>query len=122
MKNNNFTDVFLKHDGKRIDKWEQYVGIYEAELESFVERRTPVRLLEIGIQNGGSLELWSKYLPTGSVIRGIDIDERVAHLAFDNANTAVDIADATQASKMEELFGNEAFDIIIDDGSHRSSH
>ncbi len=120
--NNHFTELFLKHDGKRIDKWEQYVGIYQAELASLIERGTPVRLLEIGVQNGGSLEFWSRYLPPGSVIRGIDIDERVGDLSFEGANIAVNVADATDALKIEALLGNETFDVIIDDGSHQSGH
>jgi hypothetical protein len=62
-------DLFFEHDAKRVDKWEQYLGTYQSELAPFVERGTPVRLLEIGVQNGGSLELWANYLPTGSVIR-----------------------------------------------------
>ncbi|MCW5745210.1 MAG: glycosyltransferase [Alphaproteobacteria bacterium] len=120
--NHKLRDLFFAHDGKRADKWEQYIGMYESELASFVARATPVRLLEIGVQNGGSLELWSKYLPPGSVVRGIDIDSRVGELGFDGGGISVAVADATDVARLEEILGNESFDIIIDDGSHVSSH
>ena len=114
-------DLFFEHDSKRVDKWEQYLGMYQSELATFVERGAPVRLLEIGVQNGGSLELWSKYLPAGSVVRGIDIDEKVGKLTFEGADIVAFVGDATDGSTVERLFGNARFDIIIDDGSHCSS-
>lgn len=115
-------DFFFEHEAKRVDKWEQYLGMYQSELTPFVDRGAPVRLLEIGVHNGGSLELWSKYLPPGSAIRGIDIDEKVGELSFKEANVTATVADATDPKKIKELFGDDAFDIIIDDGSHHSSH
>ena len=111
-------DLFFQHDAKLIDKWEQYLSIYEVELGAFVERGLPVRLLEVGVQNGGSLELWAKYLPLGSSVLGIDIDARVGLLSFTHAAITVAVADATNATQMERLLGEQTFDIIIDDGSH----
>jgi SAM-dependent methyltransferase len=111
-------DLFLAHDGKAIDKWEQYLGVYQSELAGLIAVGKPLRLLEIGVQNGGSLELWHKFLPPGSQIRGLDIDPRVASLTFDHGTTRADVADATNAQHLEEILGAETFDIIIDDGSH----
>ncbi len=116
------SDLFFAHAAKRVDKWEQYLGMYQSELAQFAERETSVRLLEIGVQNGGSLELWSKYLPRGSVIRGLDINEKVSELTFEDGDIAVFVGDATDSQRVDKLFGNDCFDIIIDDGSHYSSH
>lgn len=113
-----FTDLFLSHRGKAVDKWEQYLQVYDREFSALVATGRPLRLLEIGVQNGGSLELWSKFLPAGSEIRGIDIDPRVSSLEFESKNTRVDIADATDSIRLEEILGSERFDIIIDDASH----
>ena len=114
-------NVFMDHDGYLIDKWEQYLGIYEVELAPFVADDKPVSLLEIGVQNGGSLQVWRKYLPPGSCIVGIDIDPACGRLEFDE-NTHVYVADGTNQAALDQILGDRTFDIIIDDGSHRSDH
>ncbi len=113
-------EVFFSHDGKFADKWEQYLSIYESEFAKFVEASNPVRLLEIGVQNGGSLEVWSRYLPAGSECIGVDIDPRVGDLKFSSGNIRVIVADAADPSVLLEKLGEGEFDIIIDDGSHIS--
>jgi SAM-dependent methyltransferase len=112
--------LFFEHNGKLTDKWEQYLAIYAGELDRFVARATPLRLLEIGVQNGGSLEIWSKYLPPGSTIIGIDIDPAVGKLTF-SGNIRAFVADINDMDKVERLIGAEPFDVIVDDGSHTSS-
>jgi hypothetical protein len=111
--------LFFEHDGKLTDKWEQYLGIYQGEMECFIAAGKPVRLLEIGVQNGGSLEVWSKFLPRDSAIIGIDIDPAVADLKF-AGNIRAFVADVNDMEKVEACLGAEPFDIIIDDGSHTS--
>jgi SAM-dependent methyltransferase len=115
--NDSVTELFLKHDGKAIDKWEQYLGVYDCELAALAAAGRPLRLLEVGVQNGGSLELWRKFLPEGSEIFGLDIDPRVSSLEFESY-IRVYVADATDAARMEEVLGSATFDVIIDDGSH----
>ena len=110
--------LFECHSGKATDKWEQYLIAYESELAVFRARNVPVRLLEIGVQNGGSLELWYKYLPVGSTCCGLDIDERVAALRYSTENISVHVCDATDSASLERVIGTQTFDIIIDDGSH----
>ena len=112
-------ELFFAHEGKLSDKWEHYLAIYDAELKGFVERGQPVRLLEIGVQNGGSLEIWARYLPAGSNIVGVDIDPDVASLVFGD-NIDIHILDAGNAADIRKVFGEDMFDIIVDDGSHRS--
>ena len=60
--------------GKVSDKWSSCLPVYERSFERF--RRSPVRLLEVGIQNGGSLEIYQAYLPEGSLIVGCDINPK----------------------------------------------
>ena len=110
--------LFERHAGKATDKWEQYLIAYESELAVFQVRGVPIRLLEIGVQNGGSLELWSNYLPEGSTCVGLDIDERVAGLTFSAKGISVHVCDATDKAALERVIGTQTFDIIIDDGSH----
>lgn len=120
MNSRRFEHLFFEHDGKLTDKWEQYLHVYENELKRFVSRGAPVRLLEIGVQNGGSLEIWAKYLPPDSSITGIDIDPAVQDLRF-AGNIQVLVADINDTEKVLQLIGPDPFDIIIDDGSHTSS-
>lgn len=111
----------LDQGGKIVDKWEHYIAAYEAELAPFLDRGLPCRMLEVGVQNGGSLEVWQKYLPAGSQIRGLDIDPRVGQLAFASDAIRADVVDATDAEALNACLSSERFDIIIDDGSHRSA-
>ena len=111
-------DLFFAHRGKLVDKWEQYLAIYEQELGSLAAASKPLRLLEIGVQNGGSLELWADFLPPGSTIVGLDIDPRIGELTFDNPGISVHVADATDPAAIDRALGDARFDIIIDDGSH----
>ncbi len=117
---NYLADLFFEHVEKTVDKWEHYIAIYSHELAPFLARRQPVRLLEVGVQNGGSLELWAKYLPEGSEIAGIDIDPAVRNLTFEGP-VRVHVADATDSIRIAEVFGDKYFDVIIDDASHKSN-
>ena len=85
-------DIFMDHECYLIDKWEQYLGISESELAPYMAAGHPISLLEIGVQNGGSLQVWNKYLPPGSQIVGIDINPDCARLEL-NENIRLHIAD-----------------------------
>lgn len=112
-------NIFMSHEGYLIDKWEQYLGIYESELASLIAAGEPISLLEIGVQNGGSLQIWKKYLPEGSRLVGIDINPDCSKLQLDE-NTSVHIADASSKEALDAVLGDMMFDVIIDDGSHQS--
>ncbi|MDP4026001.1 class I SAM-dependent methyltransferase [Methylobacterium sp. NEAU 140] len=116
------SQIFFTKTGKSVTKWEQYLSMYEVELAPYILRNTPMNLLEIGVQNGGSLEIWSEYLPEGSYITGIDIDPQVRDLKFENANVRAFVQDATDENGIDNLLQHQDFDIIIDDGSHICSH
>jgi hypothetical protein len=119
--NSTFSNIFLSHSGKVSTKWESYLPLYDQIFESF--RNSPVHLLEIGIQNGGSLELWEKYFKNGLKIIGCDIDLRCGSLEFPQSNIDLvigDICDPLVTKKILEIAPK--FQIIIDDGSHRSTN
>jgi hypothetical protein len=111
--------LFVEHVGYVSDKWEHYLPIYESLFAGFIARGQPVRVLEIGVQNGGSLQIWSKYFPAGSTVVGIDIHPACASLAVE-PNISIRIGDASSPSALDCMLGEANFDIIIDDGSHRS--
>ena len=112
-------DLFAAHNGKVSDKWDIYISEYDRLFQPY--RDKPVRLLEIGIQNGGSLEVWSKYFTKAKRIVGSDIDSACEQLIFDDQKIAVVVADAnTDDAERRILAQSNEFDLIIDDGSHRS--
>lgn len=72
----------------------------------------PKRVLEIGVQGGGSLKIWEKMFPDAEIV-GIDIVEDCKK--YENGNIKVFIGDQHDVKFLETL-GD--FDIIIDDGGH----
>lgn len=111
--------LYAEHRGKVSDKWESYLELYDRLFAAF--RDQPVRLLEIGVQNGGSLEIWSRYFPDAIRLVGVDINDACARLVYDDPHVAVVVADAnTDAAEKHIVSLAPSYDIIIDDGSHRS--
>lgn len=109
-----------KHVGKITDTWSLYVEELDKVLSVF--RNEQIVILEIGVQNGGSLEIWSKYFPKAQRIVGVDIDPKCGELHFVDPRISVVISDATSDDgKRKVLQQAPAFDVIIDDGSHKSS-
>lgn len=112
--------LYEAHQGKVSDKWTIYLEEYDRLLRPY--RQQPVRLLEIGIQNGGSLEIWSKFFPQAQRLVGCDINPDCAKLQYDDARIAVVVGDANQDHTAAQIASiSETFDLIIDDGSHTSS-
>ena len=53
-------------------KWSNYFDIYENLLEQFKNKK--IKVLEIGIGDGGSLFMWKSILKKNSKIYGIDLN------------------------------------------------
>ncbi|WP_019568670.1 glycosyltransferase [Thioalkalivibrio sp. ALMg13-2] len=109
--------LYQEHQGKVSDKWRGNLDVYE---DLFALRRCdPIRLFEIGVQNGGSLELWSKYFSSAELILGCDIDPACAELAFHDPRIKVISGDACEQATVRAVDAcGGAFEIVIDDGSH----
>ena len=120
MTNKTLVQLYAEHVGKVSSKWSIYLTEYGRIFDEHRDR--PVRLLEIGIQNGGSLEIWSKYFPHAQKLVGCDINPDCARLSYEDPRIAVVVGDANSDTAQAKVLGYApAFDVIIDDGSHRSS-
>ena len=103
-------------------KWTHYFPIYEAIFGPL--RTKPLRILEIGIWHGASLKLWRQYFEhPKTIIVGVDVLPEC--LQFDAPAAGVHIRIGSQADpaflkRVVQEFG--PFDLIMDDGSHHSSH
>jgi O-antigen biosynthesis protein len=112
--------LYAKHTGKVSDKWSLYLAEYDRLFAEY--RNKPIRLLEIGIQNGGSLDIWSKYFSNATALIGCDINPACILLSYDDPRIQVVIGDANAPDVHEVVLKHSPqFDIIIDDGSHLSS-
>ncbi|WP_116453382.1 class I SAM-dependent methyltransferase [Blastococcus litoris] len=104
-----------KRTGRILDKWIHYFPVYSEHFSRF--RGRPVRILEIGVYRGGSLDMWRWYFGPDAVIVGADIDERAREVAA--PDHVVEIGDQTDPEflrSLSEKYG--PFDIVIDDGGH----
>lgn len=111
--------LYDEHTGKVSDKWALYLDIYDRAFAPYRDR--PVSLVEVGVQNGGSLEIWSRYFPAARAIVGCDVDARCAQLRFDDPRIAVVVAPANSRQAAQAILERAApIDIFIDDGSHTS--
>jgi len=104
-----------------VHKWHHYFEIYEKHFGAY--RNRPIRMLEIGVFRGGSLRMWKQYFHPESIIVGVDIDKSCKTHERADENVFVRIgsqADPDFLAKVTEEFG--PFDIILDDGSHKTHH
>lgn len=98
------------------DKWQPYFEVYERHLQRFVGK--PVTLVEVGIQKGGSLEMWSSFLGPQSRIIGIDVDPECINLKYKQSNIEVVIGNQSDTNFWDSFMKENSIDILIDDGGH----
>lgn len=112
-------DFFANNEGGLVQKWHQYIPVYERYFSAF--RNKPVRFLEIGVSQGGSLQMWRKYFGPDARICGIDIRPQCIELDGQAAMVRIGSQDDPEflRSVVEELGG---IDIVLDDGSHMMKH
>ena len=111
-------NYFENNTGKKITKWKHYFPVYEKHFGPI--RNKPIKILEIGVLNGGSLEMWRYYFPEATIV-GIDIDPNCKQHEQEGIN--IRVGDQTDEKFLQSLideFGD--FDLIIDDGSHHVNH
>ena len=94
-----------------------YTGIYAYLLDQY--RYIDCRLLEIGVQYGGSALLWQEYMP-GAWLDLVDIKDQVDPIIWDQLDEdRYDFyeTNAYSATALRTL-GKNKYHVIIDDGSH----
>lgn len=112
-------ELYESHQGNASDKWEIYLREYDRLLLPYRDKQ--VRMLEIGVQNGGSLEIWGKYFAHAEKFIGCDINPDCANLVFDDPRISLVIGDANADEVYADILSMaDPFDLIVDDGSHTS--
>ena len=75
--------VTLFNKSKNLSsKWVKYFDVYEENFLKFKGKN--ITFVEIGVSNGGSLEIWKKYFGPNSKIIGIDINPECKKFEKDN--------------------------------------
>src|SRR5437870_13846238 len=96
--------LYAVHVGKVSDRWSLYFNEYDRIFDTY--RDKPVRLLEIGIQNGGSLEIWSRYFPNAQKLVGCDVNPDCACLIYEDPRIAVVVGDANSDAAQASMLGH----------------
>ena len=109
----------LSHRGRLVHKWDQYFPAYERHFARF--RNQAVTLVEIGVGEGGSLQLWRRFF--GPYARLVGIDSNPQARALEEHLTAIRIGDQTNPAFLDSVMAEFGpVQIIIDDGSHLMPH
>jgi len=90
----------------------KYIEYYYDSVFSNVNRKNQYYLLEIGIREGSSVEMWKSWL-VESDIYGIDI----ISVTLENKDIKIIEGDAYSENVLN-MFEDNFFDFIIDDGPH----
>jgi len=108
----------LNNNGKMLQKWLHYFDIYEKHFSRF-RNKNPV-MLEIGVQGGGSLDMWKWYFGEGCKIIGIDIEPDCKK--YESDNVEIFIGSQSDPEVLKKIMNKYPhIDIVLDDGSHFSS-
>ena len=106
--------LFFKSKNFSI-KWEKYFDVYDICFQKYKNKK--VTFVEVGVFNGGSLEVWKKYFHPESRIIGIDINPECKKLEKEGFEIYI-------GNQADENFWDEFYkkvgkiDILLDDGGH----
>ena len=112
---NDLETFFAQHKGRLIHKWLHYFEIYDRHFARF--RGQPVNVLEFGVSQGGSLQLWRHYFGPQAALFGVDINPNCRQ--FEEPGTRIFIGDQEDRNFLRTLARTlPTIDILIDDGGH----
>ena len=108
-------NYFKNNDKRLINKFNHYFDVYERHFRKFKGKK--VTLVEIGVFQGGSLQMWRDYFGPEATIWGIDIDPNCKTL--EEKDTHILIGSQEDPKFLESIMEKiGSIDILIDDGGH----
>lgn len=112
---NDLEKYFTENTGRLIHKWKHYFDIYDRHFSRF--RGTDVHIVEFGVSQGGSLQMWKEYFGPKCKIYGVDINPHCKQLEEDQIE--IFIGDQEDRAFLKSLVNSvPRIDILIDDGGH----
>ncbi|WP_143961121.1 class I SAM-dependent methyltransferase [Litoribacter populi] len=112
---NDLETYFRENKGRLIHKWIHYFDAYDRHFSRFRDKE--ITILEIGVSQGGSLQMWKDYFGPKAKIYGIDVNPQCKELEEENIKIFI-------GSQSDKKFLREVkksipkVDILIDDGGH----
>ena len=116
-KHKDITKILNKYDTDKNTNFHNYTRQYNTLLNDF--KNKPIKYLEIGVFNGGSLKAIRETFKHSPCILGLDINNKCKIYEDVENNIFVEIGDATDSDFIQQItkkYGS--FDVILDDGSH----
>lgn len=112
---NDLEKYFRSNEGRSIVKWKHYFDVYDRYFSKY--RNKEVNILEIGLWQGGSLQMWKDYFGPKAKIYGIDIDPRCK--VYEEENVKILIGSQSDRAFLKGVRKQiPKVDILIDDGGH----
>lgn len=112
---NDLEKFYFENEHNVIDKWLHYFEIYDRFFSKYREKK--MKMLEIGVSKGGSLQMWKNYFGKKATIVGVDIDPNCK--AFEEENILIEIGSQEDRRFLQSLVKKYGpFDIVLDDGGH----
>ena len=108
--------TYFDNNTKRlIHKWDHYFEIYERHFSKY--RDKDIVVLEIGVSQGGSLQMWKEYFGLKAKIYGIDIAPECK--IFEEYGIEIFIGSQQDRNFLRKVKKSiPKIDILIDDGGH----
>jgi hypothetical protein len=112
---NDLEQFFNQHQGRLVHKLMHYFEIYERHFAQF--RGRPVNVVEFGVSQGGSLQMWRHYFGPQAKLFGVDINPNCKQ--FEEPGVQIFIGDQGDRGFLKSLASSlPPIDILIDDGGH----
>ena len=107
-------DLF-QQSKKYSGKHEKYFDVYDKIFERF--RNKKITFVEVGVLNGGSLEIWKNYFHEESRIIGVDLNPECKK--FEEKGIEILIGDQSSEIFWDDFYKKVGkVDILLDDGGH----
>ena len=112
---NDLEKYFRNNDKHLINKWMHYFDVYDRHFSKYRDKEIVV--LEIGVFQGGSLQMWKNYFGPKAKIYGVDINPDCKK--FQEENIEIFIGSQSDRGFLRDLLKKiPPIDILIDDGGH----
>jgi hypothetical protein len=106
---------FFKNSPRYSIKWSNYFNIYENIFKKFINKK--IKVVEIGIGDGGSLFMWKKFFGKKAEIIGIELNPEAKRL--EKYGFKIFNGDQSNPNFWKKFFKKVGkIDILIDDGGH----
>lgn len=112
---NDLQAYFEQNNDRVIDKWMHYFEVYDRHFSKY--RGKELVLVEIGVFQGGSLQMWKNYFGDKVKVYGIDINPNCKQVEEENISILIGSqSDREFLRTVKQTI--PPIDILIDDGGH----